>query len=97
MTRTITPKPLPEKSTIDTVAEFGAYIRSLRTQLGLRIDDAAALCGVSVSLLSALENGTSRSVGLEKALSVAHQLGLSLLAVPRSELPQVLKRLERDR
>jgi len=97
MARTITPTPLPDKATIDSVAEFGAYIRSLRTQQGLRIDDAAALCGVSVSLLSALENGTSRSVGLEKALSVARQLGLSLLAVPRSELPRVLKHLERDR
>lgn len=97
MARTITPKPLPDKATIESVAEFGAYIRSLRTQQRLRIDDAAALCGVSVSLLSALENGTSRSVGLEKALSVASQLGLSLLAVPRSELPRVLKHLEKDR
>ena len=97
MARTITPTPLPDKATIDSVAEFGAYIRSLRTQQGLRIDDAAALCGVSVSLLSALENGTSRSVGLEKALRVAHQLGLSLVAVPRSELPRVLKHLERER
>ena len=97
MARTITPIPLPDKSTIDTMAEFGAYIRSLRTHQGLRIDDAAALCGVSVSLLSALENGSSRSVGLEKALNVAHQLGLSILALPRSELPRVLKCLERDR
>lgn len=95
MARIIKPVPMPNKATIDSVAEFGAYIRSLRTQQGLRIDDAAALCGVSVSLLSALENGTSRSVGLEKALSVAHQLGLSLLAVPRSDLPRVLKHLEK--
>jgi transcriptional regulator with XRE-family HTH domain len=96
MARTITPSPLPSRPTIETVAEFGAFVRSMRTQLGLRIDDAAALCGVSVALLSALENGKPRGVGLDKALTIAHQLGLAILAVPRAELPEVLKRLEQN-
>ncbi len=91
----ITPTPLPESPNVETAAEFGAFIRSLRTQHQLRIDDAAALCGVSVQLLSDLENG-SRSVGLDKALMVAKQLGVALLAVPRSELPQTLSCLKRD-
>lgn len=91
MPRTITPTLPPDKPTVDTVAEFGAFIRSMRTQQGLRIDDAAALCGVSVALLSALENGKPRGVGLDKALRVAQQLGLSVLAVPRTELPRALK------
>ncbi|MDZ4263860.1 MAG: helix-turn-helix transcriptional regulator [Pseudomonadota bacterium] len=91
----ITPTPLPESPSVETAAEFGAFIRSLRTQHQLRIDDAAALCGVSVQLLSDLENG-SRSVGLDKALMVAKQLGVALLAVPRSELPQTLSRLKRE-
>lgn len=91
----ITLTPLPESPSIETAAEFGAFIRSLRTRHQLRIDDAAALCGVSVQLLSDLENG-SRSVGLDKALMVAKQLGVALLAVPRSELPQALSRLKRD-
>jgi transcriptional regulator with XRE-family HTH domain len=78
------------------VAEFGAFIRSVRTRLGLRIDDAAALCGVSVALLSALENGKPRGVGLDKALNIAQQLGLAILAVPRADLPEALHRLERD-
>ena len=94
MARKITPTPLPEKPTDTTVAEFGAFVRSLRTQQGLRIDDAASLCGVSVALLSALENGKPRGVGLDKALQIAHQLGLSLLAIPRADLPQVLTCLE---
>lgn len=97
MARTITPQTLPERPTIETVAEFGAFIRSMRTQLGLRIDDAAALCGVSVALLSALENGKPRSVGLDKALNIARELGLAILAVPRAELPEALHRLERNR
>lgn len=96
MTRTITQAPLPEKSAIETAAEFGAFVRSLRTQQGLRIDDAASLCGVSVALLSALENGKPRSVGLDKALQIARQLGLALLAVPRAELPRTLACLEHD-
>jgi transcriptional regulator with XRE-family HTH domain len=93
MPRTITPTPLPQTPTIETVVEFGAFVRGLRTQQGLRIDDAASLCGVSVALLSALENGT-RSVGLDKALQIAHQLGLALLAVPRADLPVTLALLE---
>lgn len=89
----IIPTPLPESPRVENAAEFGAFIRSLRTQHQLRIDDAAALCGVSVQLLSDLENG-SRSVGLDKALRVARQLGVAVLAVPRSELPQTLARLK---
>lgn len=96
MARTITPTLMPDKPTIDTVAEFGAFIRSLRTQQGLRIDDAASLCGVSVALLSALENGKPRGVGLDKALQIAHQLGLVLLAVPRAELPSKLACMKDD-
>ena len=93
MARTITPTPLPSRPTIETQAAFGAFVRSIRTQLGLRIDDAAALCGVSVALLSALENGKPRSIGLDKALHIAQQLGLALLAVPRADLPETLQRL----
>ena len=89
MARTITPQPLPESLVVDSIEAFGAFIRSLRTQQQLRIDDAAALCGVSVQLLSDLENG-KRSVGLDKALAIAQQMGLSLLAIPKSELPQTI-------
>jgi transcriptional regulator with XRE-family HTH domain len=97
MARTITQTPMPGKPTIETIAEFGAFVRSLRTQQGLRIDDAASLCGVSVALLSALENGKPRGVGLGKALQIAHQLGFSLLAIPRAELPSTLACLEHDK
>jgi len=95
MARTITQLPLPESPVVDSVEAFGAFIRSLRTQQQLRIDDAAALCGVSVQLLSDLENG-NRSVGLDKALAVAQQLGLSLLAVPKSELPQTISAIKQS-
>ncbi len=89
MARKIKPTPLPDCPVVESVEAFGVFIRSLRTQQQLRIDDAAALCGVSVQLLSDLENGR-RAVGLDKVLTVAHQLGLAILAVPKSELPQAL-------
>ena len=96
MARKITLTPLPDSPTIESLSEFGAFIRSMRTQQQLRIDDAAALCGVSVQLLSDLENGR-RSVGLDKALMVARQLGLSVLVVPSSELPQALSCIQREK
>lgn len=89
MTRKIIPQQKPASPVINDLAAFGAHIRSQRTQMLLRIDDAAALCGVSVQLLSDLENG-SRSVGLDKALSVANQLGLSLLVMPKSDVNPLL-------
>jgi hypothetical protein len=48
-----------------------------------------------VQLLSDLENGR-RAVGLDKALMVARQLGLAILTVPKSELPQTLSRIQRE-
>lgn len=94
MARKIAPQPLPESPVIETLKEFGAHVRSMRTQMQIRIDDAAALCGVSVQLLSDLENGR-RSVGLDKALKVARQLGLSLVAIPRSNLNSVLPHIRK--
>jgi transcriptional regulator with XRE-family HTH domain len=96
MARKIIPTPLPESPQVTSVNDFGAFIRSLRTQQGLRIDDAAALCGVSVALLSALENGSNRGIGLDKALQIANQLGLAILATPKANLPNALACLEPD-
>jgi len=89
----ITPVALPDSPVIENLADFGIHIRSMRTQAGIRIDDAAALCGVSVQLLSDLENG-NRPVGLDKALQVARKLGLSMVLVPRAELRSALPHLK---
>lgn len=71
-------EPIP----VGDAIKFGEMIRAHRKKLGIRIDDAALLCNVSVALLSALENG-SRPVGLPKALNIAYQLGIALFAVPK--------------
>jgi transcriptional regulator with XRE-family HTH domain len=93
MARKIIPLPFPASPEIGTLQELGAFVRAQRTQANLRIDDAAALCGVSVELLSDLEAGR-RPVGLDKVLKVMQQMGLALLVVPRTELPRVLHRIE---
>jgi hypothetical protein len=45
------------------------------------IDQAARHCGVSVGMLSKLENG--KGVNLEHALRVMDGLGLTMLVVPK--------------
>jgi len=57
-------------------------VRARRRGQSLRIDDAAALSGVSVDLLSRLENGKG-SVRLDKLLAVLDGLGLALVVAPK--------------
>lgn len=61
-----------------SLKDLGRCIRDKRKKNGLRIDDAAALCGVSVDLLSRLENGTS-GVSTDRVLKVLDGLGLAML------------------
>ncbi len=63
---------------------MGQWIRARRIAAGIRIDDAAALCNVSVQLLSDLEN-SNRSVGIDKVFTVLNRLGLDLIVKPRGE------------
>ncbi len=67
---------------IATSSVLGPVVRSRRREQSLRIDDAASLSGVSVDLLSRLENGKG-SVRLDKLLTVLDGLGLALVVVPK--------------
>jgi transcriptional regulator with XRE-family HTH domain len=62
--------------------DLGPAIRARRRQQSLRSDDTACLSGVSVDLLSRLENGKG-SVPLDKLLSVLDGLGLATRARPQ--------------
>lgn len=68
--------------TVTALGDIGAQIRAARQRQSLRIDDAASLCGVSVDLLSRLENGKG-SVGTDKVLRVLAGLGLELFVVAK--------------
>ncbi len=72
----------PELLRIASASAFGPAIRARRREQSLRIDDAASLSGVSVDLLSRLENGKG-SVRLDKLLSVLDSLGLALVLGPK--------------
>jgi DNA-binding transcriptional regulator YiaG len=68
---------------VDTLSKLGDLIKRRRKASGLRIDDAAALFGVSVDLLSRLENGRS-GIGTDKLLSVLDGLGLALAVIDKT-------------
>ncbi|MFN3417506.1 MAG: helix-turn-helix domain-containing protein [Caldimonas sp.] len=65
-----------------SAADLGPVVRERRKSQSLRIDDAANLLGVSVDLMSRLENGQG-SVRLDKALAVLDGLGLTLMVLPK--------------
>ena len=76
------PNALPDLLRITAPTDLGPAIRARRREQSLRIDDAASLSGVSVDLLSRLENGKG-SVRLDKLLAVLDGLGLTLVLGPK--------------
>ncbi len=70
---------------LHSLRDLGETIRVKRKASRLRIDDAAALCGVSVDLLSRLENGKS-GVATDRVLKVLDGLGLALFVVEKDKL-----------
>ncbi|WP_224007842.1 helix-turn-helix domain-containing protein [Cupriavidus pinatubonensis] len=81
------PRPLPDptppsRATVRTIPQLGDRIRATRAREGMPIDQAARACGVSVGMLSKLENG--KGVNLEHVLRVLDGLGLTMLVVPKA-------------
>lgn len=62
---------------------LGNYLRMVRKDHGLRIDDAAGLFGVSVDMLSRAEN-TKGTVRLDKLLAILDGLGLAMVVGPKT-------------
>ncbi len=84
---------IPDHPLLQQVAslqDLGLPVRGSRTKSNLRIDTAAALCGVSVSLLSALENGNGRAVRVDKLLEVLDGLGLAMLITTKDEAEKLI-------
>jgi len=78
----------PADPSVASLAALGHTVRAQRRASGLRIDDAAALCGVSVDLLSRLENGRS-GVSTDRVLKVLDALGLAMIVIDKAELPRL--------
>lgn len=89
----INPATLPAVQIVRELADLGRQVRATRKLQGLRIDDAAALNGVSVDLLSRLENGAG-GIRTDKLLAVLDGLGLALVIAPKDH--ELLGRLPKD-
>lgn len=82
MARTLT-QPIPQESPVAVdLKALGQLIRNRRAHALLRIDDAAALVGVSKDTLSRLENG--RAVSTDKLMAVVEGLGLAMIVLDKS-------------
>jgi transcriptional regulator with XRE-family HTH domain len=84
------PSPTDSAPRVASLQQLGDAVRSARARAQLRIDDAAAVSGVSPDLLSRLERG--RPVTSDKLLAVLESLGLALLVVDQVQA----ERLERE-
>lgn len=81
MARSISIVPTPEQKGPLTTKLLGEFVRAKRTQAGLRIDDAAQLCGVSVETISKIETAKS-GVRVESLFRVLTGLGIQLRVNP---------------
>jgi Helix-turn-helix domain len=92
MPRTL-PKANPSLNPrIKGLAQLGATVKAQRGEAGLRIDDAASLCGVSQDLFSRLENG--KPVRTDKLMQVLQGLGLNLFAVHNESASRLERALD---
>jgi transcriptional regulator with XRE-family HTH domain len=70
---------------------LGRLVRNKRLEQSMRIDDAAALIGVSANVLSRLENG--HPVGSDRLFKILDGLGLNMLVVAKADSPAALRAL----
>jgi transcriptional regulator with XRE-family HTH domain len=78
---------------IQSTVDVGSMVRLQRRKQSVRIDDAAALVGVSVDLFSRLENGKG-GVRLDKLLTVLDGMGLSMVVAPKDD--PIMQKLQQD-
>lgn len=91
MARTL-PSPIENMPPIaPDLATLGLLLRNRRLEQGMRIDDAAALLGISTSVLSRLENG--KPVGTNRLMSVIDGLGVNLFLVVKEDAFKALRAL----
>ncbi|WP_206483020.1 helix-turn-helix domain-containing protein [Thalassotalea sp. G2M2-11] len=68
---------MPSSAYIDSAEVLGQLIKAKRTELGLKLADCAALCGVGINTLSRIENGNANCT-LSAVFSVLNGLGIKL-------------------
>lgn len=73
----------PDLNQIVTAQLLGQAIRARRTQSRLRLEDAAALCGVAKQTLQDIEHGQETSQ-ISTVLQILSGLGIKLCILPWS-------------
>lgn len=81
MARSIKTMATPELDGQLTPALLGEAIRARRTQSGLTLSDAAALCGLAKDTLMKVEHGVA-TVQLGSVLQICAGLGINLQIAP---------------
>jgi transcriptional regulator with XRE-family HTH domain len=66
----------PQAGPIDQ-AKLAQFIKAKRTQSGLKVEDAALLCGISKATYTKIEKGDA-AVSFQKVLHVCSMLGIEL-------------------
>ena len=81
MAKRIKPLPTPNLNANLSSEQLGQAIRAKRTQSKLRLEDAAALCGVSKQTLTNVERGEGTSQ-MSLILQICSGLGIQLRILP---------------
>ncbi len=68
---------MPDTVFIDNAEILGQLIKAKRTELGIKLADCAALCGIGINTLSRIENGNANCT-LSAVFSVLRGLGIKL-------------------
>ena len=74
---------MPTSLFIDDAEVLGELIKAKRTEMGIKLADCAALCGIGINTLSRIENGNSNCT-LSATFSVLNGLGIKLITKERS-------------
>lgn len=80
MAKMLKASPTPEAKHHMSSALLGSFVHAKRTQLGLKMEEAAAFCGVAKDTLMKVEHGHP-NVKLASVLRICHGLGIQLQVV----------------
>lgn len=77
MAKRVTVSEMPGAAFIVNAEILGQLIKAKRTELGIKLADCAALCGIGINTLSRIENGNANCT-LAAVFSVLNGLGIQL-------------------
>lgn len=88
MAKRIKKLPTPDLSELVSPKLLGEVIKARRTQSNLRLEDAAALCGVAKQTLMRIEHGND-TAQIGTILQICSALGIALFVKPWREIDEV--------